>query len=254
MSRRVLPGKILEELVQNNRVVGGLTKEAALIAKSFYETFCKGEVLTTDSSTAEMVKLSENTFRDVNIAFANELSILCEKFSIDVNELIKLTNKHPRVNILNPGCGVGGHCIAVDPWFIASAEPKLSNLIQSARRVNLYKTQWVIERISNKIDQMQINSDKQIKVGCFGLSFKPNVDDLRQSPACQITNSLIDRGYHIKACEPNINNFGEIKIMDVNDLIKDSHLLIFLVAHKEFTLIDTKNKEVINLCGLKLNQ
>lgn len=250
---RVLPGRILEEIIHNNRVVGGLSRDDSEFVKDFYQTFCKGEVTVTDANTAEMVKLSENSFRDVNIAYANELSILCDKFEINVAELIMLANKHPRVNILSPSCGVGGHCIAVDPWFLVNSDKENTNLIRTAREVNLNKTTWVTNKIINKICLMESLSKKRISVGCFGITFKPDIDDCRESPALKIINNLISMGYQILICEPNIKNFKNLSILEANQVVQKSDLLIFLVAHNEFKNINTKGKEIINLCSLNLN-
>jgi len=180
---RVLPGQIMRELVENDRIVGGTTPEATEATVDFYNTFVDGEVLSTDAKTAEMAKLTENSFRDTNIAFANELSILCDKFDINVWELIKLANRHPRVNILNPGAGVGGHCIAVDPWFIVHAGQETAKLIKTSREVNNYKTEWVIEKIKNAALSFEAENGRKAKIACMGLAFKPDIDDLRESPA-----------------------------------------------------------------------
>ena len=249
---RVLPGKIIQEMIYNNRIVGGLNKKSSEFVKSFYETFCKGEILISNSDTAEMVKLSENAFRDVNIAFANELSILCEKFSININELINLANKHPRVNILKPGCGVGGHCIAVDPWFLVSSDKANTNLIKAARNVNIYKTKWVTSKISKKINEMELKYARKIRVGCFGITFKPDIDDLRESPALKITNSLCSLGYDIYVCDPNIIEYKKLKFKSLEDIVQLCDLLVFLVAHEEFRNLKTFNKQTINLCGLEI--
>lgn len=250
---RVLPGKIIEEMIINNRIVGGLNTKASEFVKSFYKTFCKGEIIISDSDTAEMVKLSENAFRDVNIAFANELSILCEKFSINTNELINLANKHPRVNILQPGCGVGGHCIAVDPWFLVSSDKQNTNLIQSARKVNIYKTKWVTSKISKKINEMETRYERKIKVGCFGITFKPDIDDLRESPALKITNNLCSLGYDVYVCDPNIDKYKKLKFLSLNDIVQLCDLLIILVAHKEFKNLKIFDKKTINLCGIEFD-
>ena len=250
---RVLPGKILKEIIYNNRVIGGLNKEDSNFVKAFYETFCKGEITITDANTAEMVKLSENAFRDINIAYANELSMFCDKFEINVSELIMLANKHPRVNILTPSCGVGGHCIAVDPWFLVNSDKENTNLIRNAREINLKKTDWVLDKIIKKINSIQFQFEKQISIGCFGMTFKPDIDDCRESPALKIINKLISLGYEISICEPNIKNYKNLKIMESDEVIERSEILIFLVAHSEFKNLNTYGKETINLCGLELN-
>ena len=245
---RVLPGQIMRELVENDRIVGGTTAEATQKTVEFYNTFVSGEVLSTDARTAEMAKLTENSFRDTNIAFANELSILCDKFGINVWELIKLTNRHPRVNVLQPGAGVGGHCIAVDPWFIVHAGGDDAKIIRTAREVNNYKTEWVIEKIKNTALTFETENGKKAKVACMGLAFKPDIDDLRESPAVYITKSLISQGFDILAVEPNIEEHKEFKIVDYKKALEDADVITFLVAHKEFKelAIDTE----LDFCGV----
>jgi len=245
---RVLPGKIMKELINNNRIVGGTTNQSTQIVKNFYSTFVKGEILETNSQTAELAKLSENSFRDVNIAFTNELSIICDKLDIDVWELISLTNKHPRVNILSPGIGVGGHCIAVDPWFIVSSAKEESKLIKKAREVNLFKTQWVVEKIKNKILEFRIENKSEAKVACLGLSYKPDIDDLRESPALDIVNTLIDNKYDISVVEPNIKEYKNFELISLEETFSFD-IIIILVAHKEFKTIK-KSKKVIDFCGI----
>ncbi len=249
---RVLPGKILKELISNDRVVGGITPKAALKAKEFYKSFIDGEVFTTDAKTAEMVKLTENSFRDLNIAFANELSMICDKFGINVWELISLANRHPRVNILQPGVGVGGHCIAVDPWFIVYAAKEEAKIIKTAREVNSYKTQWVIEKIKNSALEFELQHKKKPKIACMGLAFKPDIDDLRESPALYITKSLQELGLDIIAVEPNINSSKEFLLKDYNEAIKEADIIAFLVAHKEFKNFDfdSNNKIILDFCGI----
>lgn len=250
---RVLPGNIMRELVENDRIVGGLTKEATKKTVDFYKTFVDGEVLSTDARTAEMAKLTENSFRDTNIAFANELSILCDKFDINVWELIKLTNRHPRVNVLQPGAGVGGHCIAVDPWFIVHAGGSDARIIKTAREVNTYKTQWSIEKIKNEALIFEKNNRRKAKIACMGLSFKPNIDDLRESPALYITKTLISQGFNILAVEPNISSYENIEIVNYNSAISNADIIVFLVAHKEFDGIELFGKKIIDFCGVKKN-
>ncbi len=245
---RVLPGQIMRELVENDRIVGGVTPKATEKTVEFYKTFVKGEVLSTDAKTAEMAKLTENSFRDTNIAFANELSILCDKFGIDVWELISLTNRHPRVNVLNPGAGVGGHCIAVDPWFIVHAGQEDAKMIRTAREVNTYKTEWVIEKIKNEALKFEKKHSKKAKVACMGLAFKPNIDDLRESPALYITRRLISDGLDVLAVEPNIKTFSEFDIIDYKEAVKEADIVAFLVAHKEFRGLDISTN--LDFCGV----
>jgi UDP-N-acetyl-D-mannosaminuronic acid dehydrogenase len=245
---RVLPGHIMRELVENDRIVGGTTKEATEKTVEFYKTFVDGEVLSTDAKTAEMAKLTENSFRDVNIAFANELSILCDKFNIDVWELISLTNRHPRVNVLQPGAGVGGHCIAVDPWFIVHAGGKDAKIIRTAREVNTYKTEWAIEKIKNEALKFEKEHKRKAKVACMGLAFKPNIDDLRESPALYITRQLRADNIDILAVEPNIETFSEFEIVDYQKALDEADVVTFLVGHKEFKGLDTKTN--LDFCGV----
>ena len=248
---RVLPGQIMRELVENDRIVGGITPEATNKTAEFYKSFVQGEVLQTDAKTAEMAKLTENSFRDVNIAFANELSILCDKFGIDVWELIKLANRHPRVNILQPGAGVGGHCIAVDPWFIVHAGGDAAKLIKTSREVNTYKTEWVIEKIKNEALNFELNNKRKAKVACMGLAFKPNIDDLRESPALYITRNLISQNLDILAVEPNIEQFDEFEIIEYNKALKEADIVVFLVSHNEFKNLEIQNKKVLDFCGVR---
>jgi UDP-N-acetyl-D-mannosaminuronic acid dehydrogenase len=253
---RVLPGKIMQELVENDRIVGGINKKSTKKAAEFYRTFVTGEVLETDAKTAELCKLTENSFRDVNIAFANELSIICDKFGIDVWELRELANRHPRVNILYSGVGVGGHCIAVDPWFIVADAKDEAKLIKTAREVNNYKTEWVIEKIKNEALKFEIENNKKPKIACMGLAFKPDIDDLRESPALYITKRLIAEGLDILPVEPNIKKFDEFEVYDYKEAIKQADIIVFLVAHKEFkslfTIYDSliTNKQILDFCGV----
>lgn len=247
---RVLPGRILQELISNDRVIGGLTSEAAETGKAFYATFCQGDLLTTSAATAELVKLTENSFRDVNIAFANELSLVCDRLSIDVLELIHLANHHPRVNVLQPGCGVGGHCIAVDPWFIAAAAPDCTPLIQTARRVNDGKSRWVIDQVQARAAVLADQLGRPARIGCLGLAFKPDVDDLRESPALHITTELLVAGLEVLACEPNLNDHPTIKLHNLADVLKTADLLVFLVAHRPFRNLNLAGREIFDLCGV----
>lgn len=231
---RVLPGKIMTELVENDRVVGGLTQEATKEIAAFYRTFVRGSVLETDAKTAEMCKLTENSFRDVNIAFANELSMICAKEGIDVWSLIRLANRHPRVNILQPGTGVGGHCIAVDPWFIVSRNQTLARLIRSAREVNNSKTQWVIESIKIAAARASVRLNRKAVIGCLGLAFKPDIDDLRESPAMDVVQTLTRDGYSVITVEPNIQSHNELNIGSLENVLRGADVLAILVRHREF--------------------
>ncbi|WP_180057321.1 UDP-N-acetyl-D-mannosamine dehydrogenase [Acinetobacter sp. YH12090] len=258
---RVLPGKVLQELISNDRIVGGMTPRCSQAAIDLYKTFVKGNCIETNARTAEMCKLTENSFRDVNIAFANELSIICEELDINVWELIQLANRHPRVNILQPGPGVGGHCIAVDPWFIVSKTPEQARLIRTAREVNDSKPEWVIDQVKIKIAEfLQANPEKTIKdvtVACYGLAFKPDIDDLRESPALNITKKLAEQGLNILAIEPNISELPEkiptnVQLIDLkNNQQADIHLV--LVDHKEFKNIKfLKQANIIDTKGVFL--
>ncbi|WP_201545914.1 UDP-N-acetyl-D-mannosamine dehydrogenase [Psychrobacter sp. H7-1] len=256
---RVLPGKVLQELISNDRIVGGITPRCAKAACDLYDIFVQGECLITNARTAEMCKLTENSFRDVNIAFANELSIICDKLNINVWELVSLANHHPRVNILQPGPGVGGHCIAVDPWFIVSSSPNESRLIRAAREINDGKPNWVIAKVNEKvIEFLKENPEKtinEITIACYGLAFKPDIDDLRESPALSIVTKLANQGLKIFAIEPNISvlpkNLSErIMLSNTMEAINaDIHLL--LVNHKEFNSdLIRSNKYIIDTIGL----
>jgi UDP-N-acetyl-D-mannosaminuronic acid dehydrogenase len=249
---RVLPGQIMRELVENDRIVGGTTIEATKIVADFYQSFVKGSVLQTTASTAEMAKLTENSFRDVNIAFANELSILCDTFGIDVSELIRMANRHPRVNILTPGCGVGGHCIAVDPWFLVSAEPEKARLIRAARDVNNSKQDWVVKKVQLAANKFVEAQHQQPKIICFGLAFKPNIDDLRESPALEIYHNLKKLGFNVQAVEPNIQNHSSVNLIDFKKALSEGDILVLLVKHKEFvTELFNIEKIVLDFCGVK---
>ncbi|WP_411369051.1 UDP-N-acetyl-D-mannosamine dehydrogenase [Pseudidiomarina salilacus] len=246
---RVLPGHIMRELVENDRIVGGITPEATEIVADFYRSFVSGEVLTTDARTAEMAKLTENSFRDVNIAFANELSILCDKFGIDVWELIRLANRHPRVNILQPGTGVGGHCIAVDPWFIVHAGGEDARIIRAAREINDYKTAWVVERILADVKAFESEHGRAPSVACMGLAFKPNIDDLRESPALAVFQSLVLEGIDALAVEPNLKRHQSIVLNDYHDVAQSADIVVYLVAHNEFKHL-TVSGQVLDFCGV----
>jgi UDP-N-acetyl-D-mannosaminuronic acid dehydrogenase len=249
---RILPGQMIKELVENDRIIGGITPKCAKAAKELYQTFVKGECIKTSARVAEMSKLTENAFRDVNIAFANELSILCDKMGINVFELIEMANKHPRVNILQPGCGVGGHCIAVDPWFIVHDFPNEAKLIRTAREINDGKPIYVIDKVKEAIKNI-----KNPKIACLGLAFKPNIDDLRESPALKITEELANEGYEILAVEPNIKELPDnlkkkenVKLVLLEEALREADVIVILVKHKEFEDIKTDKKvlDFVNAC------
>ncbi len=251
---RVVPGKVIEELINNDRVVGGINEDSSIIVSKFYREFVKGAVLETDSRTAEMCKLTENSFRDVNIAFANELSIICDKEGIDVWKLINLANRHPRVNVLQPGSGVGGHCIAVDPWFIVARNPTDAKLIKTARVVNNYKSQWVINKIKSTASDFILKTGRVPRISCLGLSFKPDIDDLRESPAINIVLSLYKENLNVRAVEPNILSHNEIKLISYEEALINSDIIIALVKHKEFlNILDNldSNSILLDFCGIK---
>lgn len=240
---RVLPGRALHELVENDRIIGGMTPLCARHAAELYETFVTGECCITNARTAEMCKLTENAFRDVNIAFANELSMICDKLDIDVWELIRLANRHPRVNILQPGCGVGGHCIAVDPWFIVHTAPEEARLIRRAREVNDSKPEWVTDRVEKTIRKMVENgkTKEDIRIVCLGIAFKPDIDDLRESPAMLITQDLA-RKYRnrVDVVEPNISSLPVeldelgVRLLPLNVALPHADVVVVLVDHAEF--------------------
>ena len=250
---RVLPGNIMHELIYNDRVIGGINPESTKKAISFYSSFIKGELHATNSSTAEMCKLVENSSRDVQIAFANELSLICNQAGIDVWELITLANKHPRVNILQPGCGVGGHCIAVDPYFIISEFPKESKLISTAREVNNFKSSWCILKIQESKLEFKTKFGRNAKLAVMGLAFKPNIDDLRESPAKLIAKTILLNNDNEEAffVEPNISKHDLFKLTLYKDAIEKADIIIFLVAHNEFkSLKISKDKLVLDFCGI----
>jgi len=244
---RVLPGHIMRELIENDRVVGGVNDESTKKAAEFYRTFVEGEVLETTAKTAEMAKLTENSFRDVNIAFANELSILCDDMDIDVRELISLANRHPRVDVLNPGCGVGGHCISVDPWFIVDSANGKAKMIEQARRTNDYKADWVVEKIKNEALIFEKDNGRKATIACMGLAFKPNIDDLRESPALYIAQEL-NKVLDIVAVEPNIQEHKKLKLVNLEDGVM-SDICVYLVFHNEFINIDLKKWD-LDFCGI----
>jgi UDP-N-acetyl-D-mannosaminuronic acid dehydrogenase len=256
---RVLPGHVVRELVENDRVIGGLTNKCSIQAVELYKTFVQGECVVTNARTAEMAKLTENSCRDVQIAFANELSIICDKLDIDVWELISLANRHPRINILQPGPGVGGHCIAVDPWFIVSKTPEQAKLIHTARKVNDAKPEWVINQVKLAIsDLLQSNPDKTTKdvsIACYGLSFKPDIDDLRESPALQIAQ-IISRLHSgtTYGVEPNIEilpaKIKNIELVNFEEAAEHADIHLLLVDHKEFKANKIRSEHVIDTKGI----
>lgn len=262
---RVLPGKVIHELVENDRVVGGMTRRCADRAAGLYKTFVKGECIITNARTAEMCKLTENSFRDVNIAFANELSLICDELGINVWELIRLANHHPRVRILQPGPGVGGHCIAVDPWFIVNQSPKTAKLIRAAREVNDSKPQWVREKVMVAVaDYLQKNPDKTAKdvsIACFGLAFKPDIDDLRESPSLEIAEAITAGHPGLTLCvEPNIEALPEkyaahLTLASTEQALAEANILVLLVDHssfKEIPVEDLRRAIIVDTKGIWL--
>jgi len=250
---RVLPGNVMHELVENDRVIGGVDEASTQKAISFYRKYVKGELHGTNARTAEMCKLVENSSRDVQIAFANELSLICDKADINVWELIKLANKHPRVNILQPGCGVGGHCIAVDPYFIVSDYPMESKIIGTAREVNNYKSFWCAEKIQNEKLKFELKNGRKPKTALLGLAFKPNIDDLRESPAKYIAQKVLQNSNNEEhfIVEPNIESHSVYKLTDYKEAIEKSDIIVFLVAHDEFkSLKICKKKITLDFCGI----
>lgn len=260
---RVLPGKVVQELSANDRIIGGVDELSTKKAVEFYSRFIEGALLETDAKTAELSKLTENSFRDVNIAFANELSVICEKLGINVWELIRLANRHPRVNILQPGPGVGGHCIAVDPWFIVDSAPAEARLIRTARQVNDNKPHYVMAKVFDRIKDIvkETDIDNRPKIACLGLAFKPDIDDLRESPALQITVELAFASKaQILAVEPNVHELPKqlhgmdnVIFMDYMEAVKQADIVLLLVDHKEFRAMDTtvlQGKIVIDTKGI----
>lgn len=251
---RVLPGNVIFELVNNDRVIGGIDDASADAAAEFYGKFVSGQLHKTNCRTAEMCKLVENSSRDVQIAFANELSMICEKAGINVWELISLANKHPRVNILQPGCGVGGHCIAVDPYFISSAFPTEAKIIAQARSINNYKSEWCVEKAKNAILSFELEKGKKPQVALMGLAFKPNIDDLRESPAIKIAKRLFAEMPDVKfnIVEPNISSHPDFDIVDFQTAFEQSDIVVYLTAHKQFFMLpqEANDKLILDFCGV----
>lgn len=251
---RVLPGNVIFELVNNDRVIGGIDDASADAAAEFYGKFVSGQLHKTNCRTAEMCKLVENSSRDVQIAFANELSMICEKAGINVWELISLANKHPRVNILQPGCGVGGHCIAVDPYFISSAFPNEAKIIAQARNINNYKSEWCVEKAKNAILSFDLEYGKKPQVALMGLAFKPNIDDLRESPAMKIAKHLVAEMPDVKfnIVEPNISSHPDFDIVDFQTAFEQSDIVVYLTAHKQFFMLpqEANDKLILDFCGV----
>ncbi len=250
---RVLPGNVIYELVHNDRVIGGIDEESTEKAMEFYRQFVKGKLHRTNCKTAEMCKLTENSSRDVQIAFANELSLICDKAGINVWELINLANKHPRVNILQPGCGVGGHCIAVDPYFITADFPMESKLIAQAREINNYKSFWCAEKVQNEMLKFELSHHRKPCVAMMGLAFKPNIDDLRESPAKYIVTKVMQscNNANILVVEPNIESHNVFKLTDYKEAYNKADIVVMLVAHDSFkTLPYSDNKVILDFCGI----
>lgn len=250
---RVLPGNVMYELVYNDRVIGGVNHESTQKAIQFYSQFVKGELHPTNARTAEMCKLTENSSRDVQIAFANELSLICDKAGINVWELIKLANKHPRVNILQPGCGVGGHCIAVDPYFIVADYPMEARIIAQAREINNYKSFWCAEKVKNARLQFELKHGRQPSIAIMGLAFKPNIDDLRESPAIHIAERVLqDSGdADMYIVEPNVHEHKIFKLTDYKLAIEKADIVALLVAHNEFKGVEFRDDQIVlDFCGV----
>lgn len=250
---RVLPGNVIYELVHNDRVIGGLDEASTKKAQEFYGQFVKGTLHPTNARTAEMCKLTENSSRDVQIAFANELSLICDKAGINVWDLIDLANKHPRVNILQPGCGVGGHCIAVDPYFITADFPAESKLIAAAREINNYKAFWCAEKVKNAMLEFELKHHRKPTVAMMGLAFKPNIDDLRESPAKQIVSKVMQscNNADILVVEPNVKSHNVFKLTDYKEAFNKADIIVFLTAHTPFKSLPwSDNKVILDFCGI----
>lgn len=250
---RVLPGNVLYELEHNDRVIGGLNEKSSEKAIEFYSKFVKGKLHKTNARTAEMCKLTENSSRDIQIAFANELSMICNNAGINIWELIELANKHPRVNILQPGCGVGGHCIAVDPWFIVSDFPEQAQIIKRARETNDYKADWCANKVIQACHAFTSKHDKEPIIACMGLAFKPDIDDLRESPAKYITSRIISEARaDVLVVEPNVKNHKSFNLTPYQEAYAKANIIVWLVCHKEFLgLSQDGNKIELDFCGVR---
>jgi UDP-N-acetyl-D-mannosaminuronic acid dehydrogenase len=258
---RVLPGSIVLELVRNDRVIGGLTPACTERAVQLYASFVRGQCVKTDARTAEMTKLTENAFRDVNIAFANELSVICDQLNINVWDLIALANRHPRVNILNPGPGVGGHCIAVDPWFIVDSAPQAARLIRTARQVNDDKPHWVVAKIEQAASEAQASTGRGVTIACLGLAFKANIDDLRESPSLQIVKQVVAKRLaqrvlvvepYLDALPAGLSGRSEVELAETQQALRDADVVVLLVDHLQFMSVDRSSladKVVIDTRG-----
>ena len=251
---RVIPGNILKEIVNNDRIIGGITQESAELAKEIYQSFVQGKIYLTDATTAEMIKLTENSFRDVNIAFANELSRICDQLNLNVWEVIKLANKHPRVNILNPGPGVGGHCIAVDPFFIIEKAPEKAKLIKTARSVNDSMPDYIVKKVETALNKIKVENPL---IACLGMTYKANVDDIRESPALKVIRKLRKKGYLVRVCDPYIKDFSEFPLFSLKEVAEGADCLVLLVDHKEFKelepdefLKEMRHKIIIDIRGV----
>ena len=250
---RVLPGNVIHELVHNDRVIGGINPESTEKALAFYSQFVRGKLHRTNAKTAEMCKLTENSSRDVQIAFANELSLICDKAGVNVWELIDLANKHPRVSILQPGCGVGGHCIAVDPYFITADFPVESQLIAKAREINNYKAFWCAEKVQNTMLKFELEHGRKPVVAMMGLAFKPNIDDLREAPAKYITTRVMQgcNNAELLVVEPNVKEHHVFKLTDYKDAFERADIVVYLVAHNKFKeLPRDPAKIILDFCGI----
>ncbi|MBD1423797.1 UDP-N-acetyl-D-mannosamine dehydrogenase [Sphingobacterium chuzhouense] len=250
---RVLPGNVLYELVENDRVIGGINQESTAKAMAFYAHFVKGHLHATNARTAEMCKLTENSSRDAQIAFANELSMICDRVGVRIWDLIELANKHPRVNILQPGCGVGGHCIAVDPWFIVSDFPEQAQLIKRVRETNDYKADWCANKVMEACIEFENKHNREPVVACMGLAFKPDIDDLRESPAKYIASRIISEARaEVLVVEPNVETHRAFNLTNYQDAYNQADIVVWLVRHKEFVNVSVGQEKIeLDFCGVR---